>query len=77
MPRSFLLCGISWDQSRLIFPPDKHDEIVAKVKAGLAESRKKMDEAGIDFELVHISPDEGMARWIELITSRKWDGIIV
>jgi hypothetical protein len=77
MTRSILLCGITWDQTKLMFAPDKHDEMVAKVKAGLEESRQRMVQAGVDYEMVHYSPDEGMARWAELITKKRWDGIMM
>jgi hypothetical protein len=77
MKRSILLCGITWDQTTLMFTPDKHDEMVAKIKAGLEESSRKMRDAGVDFELVHYAPDEGMARWGEIIIRKRWDVIMM
>lgn len=78
MPRSFILCGISWDQFDVMFPDQaKRDEMIAVVKRGLDQTAQTFDEAGLEYEFFNCSPDEDMSRWEAKITEKKWDGIAV
>jgi hypothetical protein len=78
MPRSFILCGISWDQFDVLFTDKaKRDEMIKVVQGGLDQTAKAFDDAGLEYEFVNYSPDEDMSRWEAKITEKKWDAIAV
>lgn len=78
MPRSFILCGISWDQFDVLFPdPEKSAQMRKVIEGGLEETAKAFDEAGCEYKFVNYSPDEDMSRWEAILAERKWDGIAV
>ena len=78
MPRSFLLCGLGWDQLEVLIPdPTKRQEAETKLRADLKAVEKQFLDAGCEYEQVNYSPNEDLTRWEGIITSRKWDGIIV
>ena len=70
MAPAILLIGLPWQDV-----PDK--ELGAKVRVGLEGLETRMPEAGYDYHGFFANPKDGYQPFTDVVTSRKWDAIII
>ena len=76
MTRSFLLCGISWDEFDTLFPdPVKRQEMRSMIEGGLKRTEEIFAAAKVDYKFFNYSPKEDMSRWQAILAEKKWDAV--